>query len=100
MVIQDVDVAVTGRELGARQEADLQQIGMSCKGLLTELERELGKYKTLQPGSGALDTSAKRLWDRLRCEPDDIRDFRFRIISMTSLLNTLLGGLVRYLKSC
>lgn len=92
---QDVDVAVAGCELSAQQEAQLQRIGVSCKGLLSDLEKETGKYKNLQPGSNASNRSARRLWDRLRWEPDDIRDIRLRIISMTSLLNTVLGGLAR-----
>jgi hypothetical protein len=35
IVIEDIDVALAECELGAGQEADLQQIGSSCKDLLT-----------------------------------------------------------------
>ena len=62
-----------------------------------DLERTLSKYSELETDGGNLGIRMKRVWKRLRLEPEDIRELRDRITSNISLLSTYIGCISRYL---
>jgi hypothetical protein len=97
IVLQDLDVVLSESELDSQQETDLQQISGSSRNVLTDLEKTLGKYGELEASGGSLGQKMKRVWKRLKWEPEDIRELRDRIISNVTLLNTFLGRISRYL---
>jgi hypothetical protein len=63
--------------------------------VLDELEKTVTKYSELEFRGGSLSKQAKRVWKRLRWEPEDVRELRDRITSNVALLNTFLGGILR-----
>jgi hypothetical protein len=59
------------------------------------LEQTLDKYDELKPGHGSVGKRVKRVWKRLKWEPEDIKELRSRIIANVTLLNAFQGRLSR-----
>jgi hypothetical protein len=87
IVLQDIEVSLPGRELIDQQKAELHDIANGCRNVLRELEETLVKYEQVGLSSDRIIKKAKRVWKRLRWEPEDIREFRSRIISNIALLS-------------
>ena len=94
-VLQDVEVAVSSQDLDAQQAAELQSIAQGANELLMELGSTLAKYSELESSAHGIVGRAKRVWKRLKWEPDDIRDLRSRISSNTALLNAFTAQRAR-----
>ena len=96
IVVQDVDV-LSEFELDDQQRTDLEKIAVSCRNILIDLEKALNKYGELESSCGNLSTKVRRVWKRLKWEPEDIFELRGRTISNITLLNAYLGRASRYL---
>ncbi len=83
------------RELNGEQTKELHEIASGCRNVLEKLELTLDKYGELELGLIGVGRSIKRVWKRLKWEPDDIRDLRIRIVANVTLLNTFQGKLNR-----
>jgi hypothetical protein len=57
----------------------------------------LDKYRELEHRGGSLNIRVKKVWKRLKWEPEDVRELRDQITSNVTLLNTFLGGISKYL---
>jgi hypothetical protein len=95
IVLEDVDVVLHERELDDQQRKNLCEIAQSCRNVLTQLEETLGKYRELESGQIGTKNKAKRVWKRLAWEPNDIQDFRSRITSNITLLNSFTERCIR-----
>ena len=91
IVIQDADVILSECEPDAKQKTDLQEIADSCYKILSDLEKTLDSYDELQSLGGTLGKKVKRVWKKLKWEPEDIRELRDRITSNVTLLNTYIA---------
>ncbi len=99
IVVQDIDIVLSEVEPDAQQKTDLQEIAGSCRKILNDLEETLNKYSELQTHGGKMGERVKRVWKRLKWEPEDIRELRERISSNVTLLNAYIGRISRYLFS-
>jgi hypothetical protein len=73
----------------------LDDIADGCRNVLDKLEKTLHKYRELSPVPENAGKKVKRLWKRLKWEPEDIQELRSRISSNISLLNAFNGRLTR-----
>jgi Cdc6-like AAA superfamily ATPase len=64
--------------------------------VLTALEKVLDKYRELDTSPKRIRDKSRRVWKRLKWEPDDIRDLRLRIVSSIGLLNAFNATIARY----
>jgi hypothetical protein len=87
IVLQDIEVVLAGRELTDQQKADLHIIADGCRNILRELEKTLVKYEQVGVASDCINNKAKRVSKRLKWEPEDMREFRSRIIANITLLS-------------
>lgn len=83
------------RELSSQQADEFKEIANGCREVLETLEKTLNKYSELQPGCEDVRKKVKKMWKRLKWEPDDIRDLRDRMITSVALLNAFHGRLAR-----
>jgi peptidoglycan hydrolase CwlO-like protein len=97
IVIQDADIVLSEYKPDAKQQMDLQEIASSCHRILSDLEKTLDKYDELQTHGGNLGMRVKRVWKKLKWEPEDIRELRDRITSNVILLNTYITRISGYL---
>jgi hypothetical protein len=88
IVLDDVDVSLTEHDVTKAQESRLGDIRKSCRFVLEDTQKELSKYSSLESRNGSLGQQAKRVWKRLRWEPDEIRDLRIRMVSNITALNS------------
>lgn len=51
---------------------NLQEIIGSCRHVLIDLEKTLAKYVELETPGGNIGKKVKRVWKRLKWEPEDI----------------------------
>ena len=86
IVLQDVEVAIHGQELTSQQETELHSIADGCRNVLKELENTVDKYEQVGVIPDGINKKAKRAWMRLKWKPEDIREFRIRIIANVTLL--------------
>ncbi len=84
IVLQDAEV--NSSQLSDIQLQRLNSVFQGCKSLLEELDATLQRYSEIS-GTNKRDI-AKRLWKRLKWEPDEIRDLRSRITAQVSVLNS------------
>ncbi|KAL7781736.1 ankyrin repeat-containing domain protein [Trichoderma afarasin] len=85
IVLQDIEAICT--ELDPEQSQEYQSVVASCKHLLEQLKKTLEEYAGVaEAGKTGKKTTIKRIWKRLKWEPDDIRDIRSQIsIKITTL---------------
>jgi 5'(3')-deoxyribonucleotidase len=73
----------------------LHDIVDGCRNVLNKLERTLDNYRELSLGSKSIGKRAKKVWKRLKWEPEDILELRSRISSNIALLNAFNSRLTR-----
>jgi len=95
IVLQDVEVALSEPDLDAQQKTELREIADGCLNVLQKLEQTLETYSELQSGSRRIGNRVKRVWKRLKWEPEDIEQLRSRIVANVTLLNTFQGKMAR-----
>jgi MinD-like ATPase involved in chromosome partitioning or flagellar assembly len=88
-------VSLDARHVSEDQKNNLCDIEKSCLRALEDTTKELSKYSSLMSKEGTLQGRAKRVWKRVKWEPDDIRDLRSRIISNITALNAVTGANIR-----
>lgn len=94
-MLQDVEDRLSGPDLDEQQEKDLRDITSNCGDVLRELKNTLDKYSELKSGHAGAGSRAKRIWKRLKWEPDDIKELRSRIIVNVILWNAFQGKIDR-----
>lgn len=70
------------------QKTELWNISSNCRSVLNDLEKVLGGFSGLDVKPEGILQKGERVWNRLKWKSDCIRDFRNRIISNVTLLNT------------
>jgi len=95
IAIQDIDVALCEFELEDQQRTELQKLATSCDQVLIDLVKTLSKYSELESSHGSFVSKGKRVWKRLKWEPDDIGELRHRITSNVTLLNNFHGRITK-----
>jgi hypothetical protein len=95
IVLQDVEVVLAERELTSQQKTQLHDIANGCRSVLDNLDKTLDKYGELASVPESVGKRAKRVWKRLKWEPEDIQELRSRISSNITLLNAFNGQLTR-----
>ncbi|GLB16234.1 hypothetical protein AtubIFM61612_006078 [Aspergillus tubingensis] len=93
IVVQDLEVELSGKELDRAQEAELCNIVQSCRSLLNDIQKLVGQYSELK--HDYCGNKVIRAWKRLRWEPIDAQYLRTRIGSQVSLLNAFNGRVLR-----
>lgn len=94
-MLQDVEVVLLEPDLSTQQKTELQEIANDSRNVLKKLEETLDKYGELESGSRSVGRRVKRVWKRLKWEPEDIKELRSRIIANIILLNTFQGKISR-----
>ncbi|PQE05385.1 hypothetical protein CJF31_00011154 [Rutstroemia sp. NJR-2017a BVV2] len=95
IILLDVEVVLSDRKLRNEQEAQLKQIEGGCRDVLDQLEHTLDEYNELKSDHGGVSKRTKRIWKRLKWEPEDIKQLRSRISTNIGLLNAFTSGLNR-----
>src|SRR2546429_3955635 len=95
IVLLDVEVVLSERELNREQRSALKDIIDGCRNVLDKLEKTLDKYGELKLNPKTVSKNMKRVWKRLRWEPEDIKELRDRISSNITLLNAFNARLNR-----
>ena len=88
-------MAFSKRELNNDQKRDLEDIDKGCRNVLDELQRILDKNTELSSESGSVGKRIKRVWKRLKWDPEDINKLRSRININIGFLNAFNGLLTR-----
>jgi hypothetical protein len=70
---------------------------VGCRNVLEELKDTLEKHQELDSNSKArtFARKARRVWKRVKWEPDDIKEFRSRITANVTLLNAFNGRITK-----
>ncbi|KAF5242673.1 hypothetical protein FANTH_8582 [Fusarium anthophilum] len=96
IVLGDVDVCVSDSELTEKDRKNLLETARECRIILEELLDIVITNRVLDiQSSVGTGNIMKRVWKRLKWDPDDIRDIRGRISSNVSLLNAFLHRMAR-----
>ncbi|RSL70100.1 hypothetical protein CEP53_002017 [Fusarium sp. AF-6] len=93
IVLQDVDVKVDESDLTPQQESNLEQAMSTCEAVLHDLQLVCDKFSDLETEKGQSRRSIRRVWKKLKWEPDEARELRERISSSIAMLTTLLNQL-------
>ncbi|TGO44037.1 hypothetical protein BCON_0632g00010 [Botryotinia convoluta] len=95
IILLDVEVVLSDRKLRNEQEAQLKQIEGGCRNVLDQLEHTLDEYNELKSDHGGVSKRVKRIWKKLKWEPEDIKQLRSHISTNIGLLNAFTSGLNR-----
>ncbi|KAI8714078.1 NACHT domain-containing protein [Fusarium sp. LHS14.1] len=93
MVLQDVDVKVDETDLTPQQETNLEQAMSTCEAVLHDLQTVCDNFSDLDTSQGHSRKSIRRVWKKLKWEPNEARELRERISSSISMLTALLNQL-------
>lgn len=89
-MVKDVEVDLSDAAVNSQQGDKLQKVAHSCNNVLAEIETTIDRYCEI-----STQRSVKRVWKRLKWEPDEVRDFRNRLCSNIGLLNAINGRITR-----
>lgn len=89
-MVNDAKIDLCNTALSSEQETELQEIAASCSNVLTAIEKIIERYSVINDPH-----SFKKIWKRLKWEPDDVRDLRNRLCSNIGLLNAINGRITR-----
>lgn len=95
MVLQDVDVKVDESDLTPQQETNLEQAMSTCEAVLHDLQTVCNNFSDLDASQDHSRKSIRRVWKKLKWEPNEARELRERISSSIAMLTTLLNQLFR-----
>ncbi|KAF5578854.1 ankyrin repeat-containing protein [Fusarium pseudocircinatum] len=96
IVLGDIDVCVSNDDLTDKDRKDLLETARECRNILDELSDTAIANRVLDiQNSVGTGNRTKRVWKRLKWDPDHIRDIRGRISSNVSLLNAFLHRMAR-----
>lgn len=95
IILQDVEVVLSEQELNTQEKTEMKEIADGCRNVLDKLEKTLDKYGELKSSPESVGKKVKRVWKRLKWEPEDIRELRSRIVANITLLNTFQERLAR-----
>ncbi|KAI9839251.1 MAG: hypothetical protein M1819_003245 [Sarea resinae] len=93
IVLESIDDTQSEQEITDEQERELATISTGCFNVLSELDQVLDRYRALDTDPSSLGAKSRKVWKKLRWEPNDIRDLRSRITSNVNLLNAFNGSL-------
>jgi hypothetical protein len=93
IVLQDAETVLS--ECDEQQKTHLQEITNTCRTVLIDTAKTLAKYIELGTRGGNIGQNVKRVWKKLRWEPEDIRGLRERLTSNITLLNAFVGQISR-----
>lgn len=91
IVLQGIEDELSLPDLNAKQKSELEEIIVGCRDVREKLQRELSAYGELRSDSRGVGSKAKRIWKRLKWEPDDIEEFRSRVTTNVAFLNAFRG---------
>jgi Cdc6-like AAA superfamily ATPase len=96
-VLRDIEDILDEREPTSQQKTELQDIAKGCRSVLDELKETLERYKELDSNSASktFARNARRVFKRIKWEPEDIKELRSRIVANVTLLNAFHGRLTR-----
>ncbi|KAM0812495.1 hypothetical protein AB5N19_12486 [Seiridium cardinale] len=95
IILQDVDIFFIKHEITKAEKDSLRDIRESCRRVLEDTQMELNKYSSLTAKYESRHERAKRVWERLQWEPNEVRDLRSRITSHIMVLNSHIMSQVR-----
>jgi hypothetical protein len=95
IILQDVETVLPERELTKQQQTELHDIAEGCRNVLQNLNETLDKYQELDSNPKTFGRKARRVWKRLKLEPEDIKELRSRMSSNVVLLNAFNSQLTR-----
>jgi hypothetical protein len=96
-VLRDIEDIPDWQKPTTQQKTELEDIAVGCRNVLEELKDTLGKYQELDSNSNArtFARKARRVWKKVKWEPDDIKEFRSRITTNITLLNAFNGRITK-----
>ncbi|OQD71694.1 hypothetical protein PENPOL_c001G06226 [Penicillium polonicum] len=95
LVLQDVEIDLSAKELSSQQQAELKEISTGCNEVLADILKKIEDYTELSTTNDAKRNIAKRVWKRLKWEPSDIQELRLRIGTNITLLTAFNGQIMR-----
>ncbi|KAJ4288945.1 hypothetical protein N0V90_011287 [Kalmusia sp. IMI 367209] len=91
-ILQDLEDGMPERDLPANMLDTLKEHMAVCESLLQETMSNITKYHSLECSG----SRKRRVWQRLRWEPDDIKDLRLRLAANVSLLSGINIYILRH----
>lgn len=95
LVLQDVEIDISAKELSSQQQAELQEISTGCNEVLADTLKKIEDYTELSTRNDAKRNIAKRVWKRLKWEPSDVQELRLLIGTNIALLTAFNGQILK-----
>ena len=93
--LEDLEDVLSVQELSSEQKESLEDAKQGCTEVLLDLNKVAEKYSELDKASKKFDDRIRRVWKRLKWEPQDVQQLRSRLTSNITLLNTIQNSLLR-----
>jgi predicted nuclease with TOPRIM domain len=93
--LEDLEGLTLARELNTEHRSRLKEVEQACTEVLQDLEEVAEKYSELEKTSKKFDDRVRRVWKRLKWEPEDVNQLRSRLTSSITLLNALHNSILR-----
>ncbi|KAI1849949.1 hypothetical protein JX266_004328 [Neoarthrinium moseri] len=95
IVLHDVDTFLDEHDLVQAQEESLGEVISNCRGTLEDIHRVLNTFSALELKEDGIRKRARRVWQRVKWEPEEIRDLRSRVTSNVTALNAFTTSYTR-----
>lgn len=95
IVLQDADVTFSKSEPDSDLRKTLEEIDKGCRNVLNELQQILDSNTELSIPTESIGKKIKRVWKRLKWDPEYIKELRGRLSANISLLDAFNGRVTR-----
>ncbi|CAG8889738.1 unnamed protein product [Penicillium egyptiacum] len=95
LVLQDVEIDISAKELNSQQQAELNELLTGCHEVLADILKKIDDYTELSTTNDGKRNMAKRVWKRLKWEPSDVQELRLRINTNIALLTAFNGQIMK-----
>ncbi|KAJ5486476.1 hypothetical protein N7530_000776 [Penicillium desertorum] len=95
LVLQDVEIDISAKELSSQQQGELQELSKACHKVLADILKKIEDYTELSTTNDGKRNMAKRVWKRLKWEPSDVQELRIRISTNIALLTAFNGQIMK-----
>jgi Holliday junction resolvasome RuvABC ATP-dependent DNA helicase subunit len=95
LVLQDVEIDISVKELSSQQQGELQELSKACHKVLADILKKIEDYTELSTTNDGKRNMAKRVWKRLKWEPSDVQELRIRISTNIALLTAFNGQIMK-----
>jgi hypothetical protein len=92
-VLEDIEDVLSEEELDPRRDDNMRGILTACHSLFNDIALFVDKNSVVESKQSTTSSKARRVWKRLKWDPNDVNELRARISSQVAVLHAFVSNI-------